>query len=158
MLFGEEFPEATHPSLKFSEWIGEKFATVEHIAPQSRGKNWPDELYSDDQYERLGNLTLLPLNANQSLSARPWDQKKKFYGALAARTQEESASIVNQMKADGVGLSEAAGAIYSGHFLPHVHAISRIPGEWGLATVEKRGRELAELAWNRFAPWLGMPG
>lgn len=146
----------THPTLKFDEWIGGKFATVEHIAPQSRGTEWPGDLYSDDQFERLGNLTLLPLNANQSLSARPWEQKRTLYGALAANTKEESETLINQMKVSGVDVSAVAGLIYGGEFLPHVHVLSNIQGEWNLATVEKRGRELAELAWSRLAPWLGM--
>ncbi|BBB58704.1 hypothetical protein UNDKW_0431 [Undibacterium sp. KW1] len=146
----------THNTLKFDEWVGDKYLTVEHIAPRSRGKDWPEDLYSDDQFERLGNLTLLPLNANQSLSARSWQHKRSLYGALAAKTSSESEAIVNQMKADGVDVSKVAGSIYSGQFLPHVHVLSNIQGEWNLATVENRGRELAELTWLRLAPWLGM--
>lgn len=148
----------THTTMRFDEWVGEKYATVEHIAPQSRGKNWAEstELYSDDQYERLGNLALLPLNANRSLSARPWEQKRKLFGALAARTLDESENIIKQMRVDGVDLSEVAGAIYSGQFLPHVHVLSGIQEDWNLAAVEKRGRELAELAWFRLAPWIGI--
>ena len=60
------------------------------------------------------------------------------------------------MKDSGVDVSKVAGTIYAGQFLPHVHVLSNIHGEWNLATVEKRGRELAELAWLRLAPWLGM--
>ncbi|MBN8763076.1 DUF262 domain-containing HNH endonuclease family protein [uncultured Thiobacillus sp.] len=147
----------TQPTLTFDGWVGEKFATVEHIAPQSRGKSWSEDLYSDDQYDRLGNLTLLPMNANQSLSARSWEQKRALYGALAAQTQEESASIMNEMKEKGIDVSKVAGTIYSGHFLPHVHVLANIQGDWDLARVDKRGRELADLVWNRLAPWLGLP-
>jgi len=146
----------THSTLNFDEWIGNKYATVEHVAPRSRGKSWSEDLYRDDQFERLGNLTLLPLNANQSLSARPWEQKQRLYGALAAHTKEESNAIIEKMKIDGIDVSATGELIYSGHFLPHVHVISNIQGDWSLATVEKRGRELADLAWMRLSPWLGV--
>lgn len=146
----------THPTLKFDSWIGNQYTSVEHIAPQSAKNGWADDLYTDDQFDRLGNLTLLPLQPNQSLGNRPWPQKRPLYGALAAKTKEESEAIIAKMKSEGVDVSEVAGNIYSGHFLPHVHALANIKSEWNLATVENRGRELAELAWQRLAPWLGL--
>lgn len=148
--------EGTQPILDFTAWTGEKYATVEHIAPQSRANGWSADLYNDDEYERLGNLTLLPLNANQSLSDRPWEQKRVLLGALAATTQQESAEMLDILRNKGVDVSKIAESIYCGHFLPHVHAISRIQGDWTLDSVEKRGRNLAELAWIRLAPWLGL--
>lgn len=146
----------THPTLKFGAWAGDQYASVEHIAPQSAKNGWSEDLYTDDQFDRLGNLTLLPLQPNQSLGNRPWEQKRPLYGALAAKTKEESEAIINDMKAKGVDVSEVSGSIYSGHFLPHVHALANIKGEWNLLTVENRGRELAELVWFRLAPWLGL--
>lgn len=146
----------SHPTLKFEKWIGEEYATIEHIAPQSSDAAWSSDLYTDDQVQRLGNLTLLPLSANQSLSARPWGEKRMLYGALAANTEEESESIIRQLKSNGTDVSKIAEQIYCGQFLPHVHVLSQIKEEWNLATVDKRGRELAELTWIRLTFWLGI--
>jgi Protein of unknown function (DUF1524) len=143
----------TQPTLKFDAWIGDTYATVEHIAPQTRG-DWPEDLYSDDQFDRLGNLTLLPSSANQSLGNRPWHQKRTLYGALAAPSAEKSKVLLDQLAAgrgEPQGVSES---IYCGHYLPHVYVLSNVQDEWNLAVVDKRGREIAELAWNRLAEWV----
>ncbi|WP_175657146.1 DUF262 domain-containing protein [Burkholderia ambifaria] len=147
-----------HPTLKLEAWTNKKYSTIEHIAPRSRANGWASDLYGDDQYERLGNLTLVPLNANGSLSDRPWKQKRALYGALAAHSQQEAEKVITQLKHDGIDLSETAGPIYWGEYLPHVRTLSTVPDEWNLAAVDKRGRELAALAWDRLAPWLGLGG
>lgn len=148
--------DGSHPTLTFDSWIGERYRSVEHIAPQSKSKDWPADLYQDDEFERLGNLTLLPLNANQSLSDRPWEQKRSLFGALAAQTPEEANLILEQLKESGVDLSSIAKNIHSGKFLPHVRALSKFTAEWNVAEVDARGRVLADLAWRRLAPWLGL--
>lgn len=150
--------ESSHPTLSLDAWIGDRYATVEHIAPQSKPKGWAADLYDDEQFERLGNLTLLPLNANQSLSDRPWEHKRQLFGALAANTAAEAAVVVEAMKQGGVDVSKVAGGIHCGQYLPHVRVLSTVTGEWNLAAVDKRGRELADLAWARLAPWVGMDG
>ena len=48
-----------------------------------------------------------------------------------------------------IGLERAA-------FLPHVCAIAEVPGDWTPALVKARSQRLAELAWDRLAPWLGI--
>jgi hypothetical protein len=146
----------SHPTMTFEAWTGERYSSVEHIAPQSKSKAWASDLYQDDEFERLGNLTLLPLNANQSLSDRPWEHKRSLFGALAAQTPEDANLILDQLKASGVDLSKIAGNIHSGKFLPHVRALSKIVKEWNVAEVDTRGRALAELAWRRLAPFLGL--
>lgn len=148
--------EGTHMTLELTAWTGKKFASVEHIAPRSRSKGWAADLYDEEEYERLGNLTLLPLQANQSLSDRPWEQKKALFGALAAKTPAEAVSIMDKLIANGIDLSKIAGNVHSGHYLPHVHVISNIAGEWNLEAVDKRGRQLADLVWQRVSPWLGL--
>ena len=135
--------ENSHATLSLDAWTGNRYATVEHIAPQSKPKGWAADLYDDEQFERLGNLTLLPLNANQSLSDRPWNHKRQLFGALAASTAAEAAAVVEAMKQGGVDVSKVAGGIHCGHYLPHVRVLSTVAGEWDRAAVDKRGRELA---------------
>lgn len=148
--------ENSHPTLTLENWVSDRYTTVEHIAPQSKPKGWAKDLYDDEQYERLGNLTLLPLNANQSLSDRPWGHKRDLFGALAASTAADAAAVIESMKAKGVDVSKVANGIHAGRYLPHVRVLSKVEGEWNLAAVDKRGRELADLAWCRLAPWLAL--
>jgi hypothetical protein len=146
----------SHPTLLLDEWNGPRYSSIEHIAPQSKPKGWAADLYEDEQFERLGNLTLLPLNANQSISDRLWNHKRELFGALAAPTAAEAAAVIDKLKAAGMDVSKVADGIHCGHYLPHVRVLSRVAGEWNLAAVDKRGRELADLAWRRLAPWLGL--
>ena len=147
----------THSTLTFDAWVGDKYFSVEHIAPQTRGKGWSEDLYKEYEYERLGNLTLLPMAANQSLSNLSWDLKRVLFGALAARTKEESDRIISELhESSNPETPKISKSIYSGHFLPHVHVLNSVHGGWDLAAVEKRGRELAKLVWHNLAPWLGL--
>jgi hypothetical protein len=146
--------EGSHATLTFESWAGEKYASVEHIAPQSKSKDWPAALYENDEIDRLGNLTLLPLSANQSVSDRPWDHKKLLFCALAASTPDEAKAFLSQLEALDVNVSEVAKAIHSGQYLPHLKALTKVTKLWDSAMVEARGRTLAELAWHRLSSWL----
>jgi hypothetical protein len=146
----------SHPTLNWETWTSERLASVEHIAPEKRLKGWPEELYNDEEFERLGNLTLVPKRTNSSLSNRPWEQKRQFFSALAAPSEDAANIIIKAMVDSGVNISATAGPIYSGQYLPHVHTIGNVEGDWNLKAVDSRGRELADLVWRRIAPWLGM--
>jgi hypothetical protein len=146
----------SHPTLTCEAWLGSKFTTVEHIAPRSKAKGWSTDLYQDEEFERLGNLTLLPSNTNSSISDRPWEQKRSLFAALSAKTEDDAKGILAKLKEEGVDLSDVGANLYSGQYLPHVHAISQVHSTWDLAAVDARGRTLADLTWRRLAPWLGL--
>ena len=145
-----------NPTLVRNAWADPRFASVEHIAPRSKKGGWSSDLYQDEEYERLGNLTLIPSNANSSLGDRPWVEKRALYAALAAKTEEEAKAILDDMASKGTNVSDVAATIYCGHYLPHVHAIGKLSGEWNLDAVNSRGKQLAELAWDRLSPWLSL--
>lgn len=146
----------SNPTLTLDAWVGEKYASIEHIAPRSKAKGWSSDLYQDEEFERLGNLTLVPTRCNSSLSDRPWEQKRMLFAALSAKTEDEAKAILKSMAEAGVDVTQVGGTIYSGHYLPHVHAIGKVKGEWNLDAVNARGKELAELVWQRIAPWMGL--
>jgi hypothetical protein len=136
--------------LTYAAWMGDAFKTIEHIAPQTRDEpsDWPEELYSEDQFERLGNLTLLPLNANQSLNNRNWKEKRVMLAALAAKTEADANRILTDA---GMPVN---GRIYGGSYLPFVHVLLSHES-WTSEVVESRGRQLAGFAWDRLSPWIG---
>ncbi len=144
------------PTLTLDAWAGEKYATVEHIAPRTKSTGWSTDLYQNDEIERLGNLTLIPQRANSSLSNRSWQQKRLLFSALAAETEGKAAAVLDELKALGIDVSNTAQKIYVGEYLPHVNVLSKVNGEWNLDSTNTRGRSLAELVWNRIGPWLSV--
>lgn len=146
----------SNSTLTFDGWVGDQFASIEHIAPRSKAKGWSPDLYQDEEFERLGNLTLVPTRCNSSLSDRPWEQKRRLFAALSAKTEDEAKAILKSMSEAGVDVTEVAGNLYAGQYLPHVHAIGNVKGDWNLDAVNARGRELADLVWQRIAPWAGL--
>jgi len=58
----------------------------------------------------------------------------------------------------GVDLSAVEGKIHTGEYLPHVSVLAKSELVLELAAVDSRGRLLADLAWRRLAPWLGLSG
>ncbi|GKS95197.1 DUF262 domain-containing HNH endonuclease family protein [Acidovorax sp. SUPP2825] len=145
----------SNPTLTLDAWVGDQFTSIEHIAPRSKAKGWSQDLYQDEEFERLGNLTLVPTRCNSSLSDRPWDQKRSLFAALSAKTENEAKTILKTMADAGIDVTEVAGNLYAGQYLPHVHAIGNVKGEWNLDAVNARGRELADLVWQRLSPWIG---
>lgn len=146
----------SNPTLSLDAWIGEQFSSVEHIAPRTKSIGWAHDLYGDDEYERLGNLTLVPTRCNSSLGNRSWEQKRSLFAALSAKTESEAQLILKNLEESGVDISEIGNTLYAGQYLPHVHTIGNVKGDWNLDAVNARGRELAELVWQRIAPWVGM--
>ncbi len=146
----------SNSTLSLEAWVGEQLATVEHIAPRTKSSGWALDLYGDDEYERLGNLTLVPTRCNSSLSNRSWDQKRFLFAALSAKTEGEAQGILKSLSEAGVDVSEVGSTLYAGQYLPHVHAIGNVKGDWNLEAVDARGRELADLVWQRLAPWVGI--
>ena len=144
----------SNPTLNLDSWTSDKYKSVEHIAPRSRKNGWSSELYENEEHERIGNLTLVPSRANSSLGDRPWNEKRIVYGALAAETADKAKEILQELSRSGVSLTNNAEEIYSGEYLPHVHVLYTVAGDWDLKAVDRRGRELTELVWNKMMMWL----
>lgn len=69
---------------------------IEHVMPQSWGKNWPlppeaSESERDARIHRLGNLTLLTKKLNSTVSNGPWLGEK----GKAAHLQEKDVVLLN---------------------------------------------------------------
>jgi uncharacterized protein with ParB-like and HNH nuclease domain len=144
------------PLLNFSTWRKETLQTVEHIAPDKKSKEWADDIYEDgDLIHRLGNLTLLPLAENASISNSAWTRKRFFYKTLSSSTRDELDALMEQAKAQEIKISQSAENLLSqSMYLPLVKSISTVEGEWTKELIEKRSTRLAELAWSNIYPLL----
>jgi hypothetical protein len=145
------------PMLNFKRWRDEASQTVEHIAPATASDGWEEKLYEDDEViHRLGNLTLLPQSANSSLSNGSWEKKRLIYKVLSAETADELDPLIKQAKAQGLEISKSTAELLAeSKHLPMVKAVASVDGSWTLDLLDKRSIRIAELAWGRFAPWLG---
>lgn len=148
------------PLFDYSHWRDEDSQTVEHIAPQTREEGWLDSLYDEDEtIDRLGNLTLLPRAENASLSNGSWTRKRLIYKVLSAATSDELDPLVQQAKDQGIEISKSTTELLeNSRHLPMAKAVAAVEGDWTLDLVDKRSARIAELAWARIAPWLGLPG
>jgi len=147
------------PLLDYAHWRDEVSQTVEHIAPGTREDGWLDEIYEDaETIDRLGNLTLLPRAENASLSNGSWARKRLIYKVLSAETSDELDPLLNQAAQQGIEISKStADLLANSRHLPMAKAVACVEGDWTLDLVERRSIRIAELAWARIAPWIGMP-
>jgi hypothetical protein len=132
--------------------------TVEHIAPQRKSSGWRGDLYDDgDLRDRLGNLTLLPSKENSSVSNRSWEVKRLFYRILSTPDPLVLGNMMQEASAKELALSSSTQEILAQARLhAQLEALAVVAGEWQPSFVADRSLRLAELAWDRFAPWLGI--
>lgn len=147
------------PLLDYAHWRDQDSQTVEHIAPRTREDGWLDAIYDDaETIDRLGNLTLLPLAENSSLSNGSWTRKRLIYKILSAATSDELDPLLQQAKAQGIQISKSTtDLLANSRHLPMAKALASVDGDWTFDLVERRSIRIAELAWARLAPWLGLP-
>ena len=144
------------PLLSLSRWKDDALRTVEHIAPEKKSKEWLDEIYEDPELiDRLGNLTLLPLAENASISNGSWSRKRFFYKTLSASTMDEADALLKQARAQEIKISQSAEDLLSqSKHLPLVKAVAEVNGDWTKDLIEKRSTRLADLAWDNLYPLL----
>ena len=144
------------PLLTYEQWNDRKNISVEHIAPRTRdGENdWAASLYEDPEtIDCLGNLILLPAEANSSISNRSWPEKHASYRVLAAETPAEQEHEIHAAQERGINLPQVV--LDTIDYLPIAATVADFEGEWDVDVVAGRSKMLCGLAWDRIAPWLG---
>ena len=133
--------------------------TLEHIAPQKKGVAWESKLYDMDHSNRLGNLTLLPEPENSSVSNRSWTEKKLWYSAFSTPELGALNVVLEEAKELGLEIGKATEALLNdARVHPQLTALASLAAEWTRELVDQRSIRLAELAWDKLAPWLGITG
>ena len=163
----DTIPDPDHPGLvkpsrsgvlslfNYDAWIDSTNITVEHIAPQTpdNPSDWPDSLYMDSAtINCLGNLLLLPVSTNASLSNRSWTHKRAIYRILAAQSPDDAESAFEEAVSLGIDLSRD---ILTGNYMPLTASVAAFEEHWDVDIVEMRSERLLGVAWDRLAPWLG---
>ena len=143
-------------SLNYKSWLDEDLLTLEHVAPQGGGKNWPGSLFEDNEtIDRIGNLVLVPAKANSSLSNREWEHKRILYKAFGSETTESARIVLEEAAELGVTFADSTNdlVLLSTH-TPQLRSLGDKEGEWDAEFIDRRGRRLLGLAWDRISPWL----
>ncbi|WOB43537.1 DUF262 domain-containing protein [Thermoleptolyngbya oregonensis NK1-22] len=163
-LMKEGLPGSTPEYLTPEKWNSPELSTIEHIAPQKNQSSndlsqWDDSLYEDDNYQRIGNLTLLPVDVNSSLSNKGWIEKFIYYQHLSQKDPDRLAELTSQAQERGINLSDQAiklltNSSHNSHILPIVELGSE--KAWDKELVEKRSERICSILWERLYSWLSV--
>ena len=142
--------------LNFSKWQDDKYATIEHIAPDSNSGGWDEEIYRlPHTRHTIGNILLLPQKENSSVGNASWKKKKLFYRALAVTTEDERDSQIEKAKKEGITFRKRTEELLKEQgCLDMLHPIAEV-NQWTESIIQKRSKNILELAWDVIAPWLG---
>jgi len=138
-------------------WRGKHLRTIEHVAPQGGTTDWDPRFYENDNFQQVGNLTLLPARVNTSAGNRNWRAKWIYFSHLAEKDPDRLNELERLANSYGVQLNQDTIQLlrdtdYSHHIEPLVKV--GIAGQWDLELVEARTRRICDLLWDRVWPWL----
>ena len=142
--------------LSFENWCDTKYATIEHIAPQSQtGTNWDEAIYQN-QYIRdtIGNLTLLPKKENSMIRDSSWEKKKLFYAALSSSSREQRENFLSEAKKGGFHPSKTSENLIRSQVRLYMLSPLSEAKKWDESFIKSRTRNILELAWDEVATWL----
>ncbi len=142
--------------LNYSKWLDDKYATVEHVAPVSSSGGWDSGIYQMSRTcHMIGNIILLPQKENSSVGNAPWNKKILFYRALVAKTEDDRDSQIEQAKNEGLTFrKQTIDLLKDQGRLDMLDSIANVT-EWTKEIIQKRTKNILELAWDEIAPWLG---
>jgi hypothetical protein len=149
---------STPPYLTPERWVSEELKSVEHVAPQKpeHRLSWDPLLYEENDYQRIGNLTILPTPINSSLSNRGWVEKFIYYQHLAEVNQTRLTKLASEALVCGVNLHPQTILLLSStkskhHIVPIVQLGTA--GEWNKSFVDRRSECICGLLWERLHQW-----
>ena len=151
--------KGTCPYLEPKKWISSDFKSIEHIAPRNpeTDSEWDDKLYKEEDFEKIGNLTLLPVEINSSAGNKKWLHKLIYYRHLSEVDPENLKQLETEAKDSGFELSADTTELLKKS--SHKHHIKPIVTSgttfiWNLDVVEKRTKRICQITWDRISPWL----
>lgn len=135
-------------------WGDEPYRTIEHIIPQSKFEEFVQDGHPEHAH-RLGNLTLLPESVNAMINDRGWgDEKRAIYRMLASETESEFNKNSKHVLSAKIISEESVDKLRKGRCLPMTAAVAQCDDFNSLAHIDKRGKNLLELAWPTLSKWL----
>ena len=142
--------------LNYRTFSGQKYATLEHVAPDSPTINgWDLNIYEQlVTRHTIGNLVLLPERENQSIGNSPWERKKLFYRALVAETEDERSQAIALAQEQGLSFGNKTISLLTSQDRLHMLDSVAEVDDWTAQVIKNRTENLLGLAWDRISPWL----
>ena len=147
--------------LRPETWRDPGLKEVEHVAPVSPKSDdaWDDAIYSEDRYHEVGNLTLLPKEINASAGNHGFERKLLYYQHLGLDDPQAIERLQQEAEARGIELAESTVAMlqdvqHQAHLRPVIERSSE--DGWDAEFVRSRTERIAEILWDRLAPWVGV--
>lgn len=140
-------------------WRSDDLKTIEHVAPQKEDQisAWDQNLYQEDTYQLIGNLTLLPTRVNVSAGNQGWIAKWIYYRHLAEINPTNLAALVKEAQTYGVVLADTTVKLLKdARHAHHIEPLVKLgaSGTWDKALVDKRTERICDLLWDRMYEWL----
>ena len=147
---------------KHSNWKSPHLKSLEHIAPRNREENskWDELLYGTDTlFDSVGNLVLLPLDLNTSLSNREWNTKLYYYRYVVEETSDKREKFVKAQTQAGVDLDvktlrALVNSSFSGQLKPIVEYGNSNSDGWSADIVRQRTTRILEIFHDRMMGFL----
>jgi hypothetical protein len=147
------------PYLTPDRWQSTDLKHIEHIAPQTANPsaNWDPALYEEEQYQLIGNLTLLPTKINVSAGNQGWTAKWIYYRHLAEHNPANLEALAKEAQSHGEELTGTTVKLLKE--AKHAHHIAPLvqlgaSGDWNKALVDKRTERICDILWDRLYAWL----
>jgi hypothetical protein len=149
------------PLLEGRNWSSIDFKSIEHIAPQSPPEaqsNWDTEIYNDQMFHRIGNLTLLPIDINSSVGNKNWKIKWFYFKCIGSKVQNTTNDIKTKAAREGISLQDSTVQILAdSKYTNLVQSIVEVgaDGAWNRDLIEKRTQRICDILWQVMWKWLG---
>ena len=145
--------------LTLERWMAKDHKTLEHIAPQSPPlqHTWDSNIYTENRFQEIGNLLLLPTDINELVDDKNWEVKFLHYAHVGTRTKEEVDELDQRAKGKGIVLSKRAiKALAEAQYSCAVEPILELgeDGPWDYDMISRRTTQIKEIVWDTLAPWL----
>ena len=149
------------PYLTPEAWVNLSLKEIEHVAPASPPDNhdWDEQLYMEDSYHTIGNLTLLPRSINASAGNKSFQHKLLYYQHLGLEDVESIEKLRRQAEQEGLELAEdTVNLLMKADYQRHLKPVTlrRADDGWDFDLVRERSIRISEIVWDRVAPWLGL--
>lgn len=134
----------------------ESHYSVEHIAPQNLAQgdaSYDQAIYDQGLIDRLGNLTLMPVDLNELIGNKAWPFKRCIYAVLS-ETDPEARLMHMQQQLPGLA-NKTKDVLQLASYLPFCEFLEKqedAPLSYTYSA--QRGQRLAELAIERLWPML----
>jgi hypothetical protein len=146
-----------NPYLRLSQWLSSDLKTIEHIAPETQSSSWDNDIYDDQLFHSIGNLTLMPQNINSSLSNRGWTEKLLYYQHLGNKDPEQIKKIAEEAKSAGIQLkNNTTELLQSARHASHVTPIISLGSDrqWNSVIIKSRTDKMLDLLWEQLSVWI----